>query len=191
MDPARFPAGPLPAAAPLDRPAMARTLGYLQVAGGTLALASLALPIRSGSNVTALLAMIGVAFACGAGLVLFSDRVPGFVVPVFLGLATVQTALAVHFDGRGASVYGLPFVWIGMLAFYFLDWQKALAQISLICGAFAAAMSTVAETVPAQRWLMTVGTALAGGLVVAYMRTSIRTLVAQLTDAARTDPLTG
>src|SRR4051812_9925233 len=129
MDPARFPAGQLSADGPLDRPAMARTLGYLQVAGGTLALASLALPMRSGSNVAALLVMIAIAFACGAGLVLFSHRVPGFVVPLFLGLATVQTALAVHFDGRGSSVYGLYFVWIGMLAFYFLDWPRALAQI--------------------------------------------------------------
>jgi diguanylate cyclase (GGDEF)-like protein/putative nucleotidyltransferase with HDIG domain len=170
---------------------MARTLGYLHVAGAALALASLVLPMRSGANVPALVVMVVIAFAAGAALILFARRVPGFVVPLFLALASVQVALAVHFDGRGSSVYGLYFVWVGMLAFYFLDWQKAVGQIVLIGAAFAVAMSTVEETVPAQRWLMTVGTALAGGLVVAYMRTSILALVAQLTDAARTDPLTG
>jgi diguanylate cyclase (GGDEF)-like protein/putative nucleotidyltransferase with HDIG domain len=170
---------------------MARTLGYLHVAGATLGLASLALPMRSGANVPALVVMIAIAFVAGAALVLLAPRVPAFVIPLFLSLATVQIALAVHFDGRGSSVYGLYFVWIGMLSFYFLDWRRALIQIALIGAAFAATMTTVEETVPAQRWLMTVGTALAGGLVVAYMRERISLLVAQLTDAARTDPLTG
>jgi diguanylate cyclase (GGDEF)-like protein/putative nucleotidyltransferase with HDIG domain len=170
---------------------MARTLGYLHVAGGTLALASLALPTRSGANVPALLVMIALAILAGVALVLFATRMPGFLVPLILAFATTQVALAVHFDGRGSSVFGLYFVWIGMLAFYFLEWPKALVQIGLMGAAFAVVMTTVEETVPAQRWLMTVGTALAGGLVVAYMRSSISALVAQLTDAARTDPLTG
>ncbi|HEY8770279.1 MAG TPA: hypothetical protein VIM03_07030, partial [Thermoleophilaceae bacterium] len=85
---------------------MARTLGYLFVAGGMLGLASLILPMREQANVTALLALVGVALASGALLVLQAERLPGVSVPFFLALANVQIALAVHFDGRGGSVYG-------------------------------------------------------------------------------------
>jgi diguanylate cyclase (GGDEF)-like protein len=170
---------------------MARTLGYLFVAGGLLALVSLVLPMRAQANVTALVVLSTVSLASGGLLVLMAGRLPGVTVPFFLALASVQIALAVHFDGRGASVYGLYFVWVGMLAFYFLDPWRAALQVAFLGAVFAAVLTTVHTVVPEQRWLMTVGTALAGGLVVAYMRESIGKLVAQLSDAARTDPLTG
>jgi two-component system cell cycle response regulator len=42
-----------------------------------------------------------------------------------------------------------------------------------------------------QGWAITVGTAAAGGMVIASMRDRVRALLSRLTDAARTDPLTG
>ena len=170
---------------------MARTLGYLYLAGATLGLASLALPMSSRSDLPPLLVLVATALVAGVALVLLADRVPAGTVQLFLVAASVLIGLAVHFDGRGASVYGLYFVWVGLMAFYFLDRWQALLQIAFLGVVFGITLTTVEAVVPEQRWLMTVGTALAGGLVVSYMRERMGRLVTQLTDAARTDPLTG
>jgi diguanylate cyclase (GGDEF)-like protein len=170
---------------------MARTLGYFYVAGAALGLASLALPSRPQANIAALLALVAFTFAGGVLLILLADRLPAAAIQLFLALASVQIALAVHFDGHASSAFGLYFIWIGLMSFYFLDRVRALCQIAFMGAALAATMTTVSAVVPEQRWLMTVGTALVGGLVVSYMREQIGRLVTQLTDAARTDPLTG
>jgi diguanylate cyclase (GGDEF)-like protein/putative nucleotidyltransferase with HDIG domain len=135
--------------------------------------------------------LVSIALVAGVALVLLADRVPAGTVQLFLVAASVLIGLAVHFDGRGSSVYGLYFVWVGLMAFYFLDRWQALLQIAFLGAVFGITLTTVEAVVPEQRWLMTVGTALAGGLVVSYMRERMGRLVTQLTDAARTDPLTG
>jgi diguanylate cyclase (GGDEF)-like protein len=52
-------------------------------------------------------------------------------------------------------------------------------------------LTTVPTVQPFQRWLVTVGVAAMGGLLVSYVRGRVHELVVRLSDAARTDPLTG
>jgi diguanylate cyclase (GGDEF)-like protein len=174
------------------RPAMARTLGYFYLAGATLGLLSLLVPHRDTTDVTALFVNIGVAYLGGVVLVAGANRLPDAVVPAFLAAGTCLISAAVYFDGHGSSVYAFLYVWVGVEAYYFLSRRQAALQLVLVGIAFAAVLTMVeAGQVPEQRWLLTLGTALVAGVLVSYQRGRIDRLVHRLTDAARTDPLTG
>ena len=176
---------------PLDRPAMARTLGLFYLSGGLLGLVAIATEVRPEADVPAMLAVTAVTFACAAALYAGAKHMPRGGAPAALALGTLLISAGVYFDGHASSVGGLFYVWVGVLAFYFFDRTKALPQLIFIGACFAAVMSQLPAQVPLQRWLVTVGTVAFGGLVVSYMRDRITELVAHLTDAARTDPLTG
>jgi diguanylate cyclase (GGDEF)-like protein len=176
----------------LGRPAMASTLAYLYFAGATLVLASLALPHAPDTDVPALLGISGLAYALGAVLLVGARRLPESSIPAFLALGSLTITAAVYFDGNGASVYALLYVWVGVEAFYFLTRRHAALQLVLLAAAYAWALSVAqSDNVPLQRWLVTVGTVVVAGLLVVYMRDRIERLVHRLSDAARTDPLTG
>jgi diguanylate cyclase (GGDEF)-like protein len=174
------------------RPAMARTLGYFYLAGATLGLLSLLVPHRDTTDVTALFVNIGVAYLGGIVLVAGANRLPDAVVPAFLAAGTCLISAAVYFDGHGSSVYAFLYVWVGVEAYYFLSRRQAALQLVLVGIAFAAVLTMVeAGQAPEQSWLLTLGTALVAGVLVSYQRGRIDRLVHRLTDAARTDPLTG
>ena len=176
---------------PLDRPAMARTLGLLYLSGAVLGLAALVVPLRPGANVPALLAVAGLTLCSAAAFFFGAKRLPPGAIHAGLALGTVLISAGIYFDGHASSVGGLLYVWVSMLAFYFYDRLRALPQLVFIGASFAVVVSVLPAEVPFQRWLLTVGTAAFGGLVVSYLRDRINELVLRLTDAARTDPLTG
>jgi diguanylate cyclase (GGDEF)-like protein len=176
----------------LGRPAMARTLGWFYVAGATLGGLSLALPRNHTTDILAMVAVVGLAFVAGAVLLTWANRLPADAIPVFLAAGSVLITLAVYFDGHANSVYSFFYVWVGVEAFYFLSRRLATLQLVLAGAAYAWALGQVeGAVVPEQRWLLTIGTATVAGLLVSYQRNRIGALVHQLTDAARTDPLTG
>jgi diguanylate cyclase (GGDEF)-like protein len=176
----------------LGRRAMARTLAYFYFAGATLALASLALPHAEKTRVPALLCAVAVAYAIGTVLAAAADRLPGAALPSFLAFGTVLITAAVWLDGHADSAYAFFYVWVAVVAFYFLRIRLAAVQLLLVGGSYAWALVVVdGASVPLQRWLITVGTAAVAGGIVAYMRRRIEHLVAWLSDAARTDRLTG
>ena len=176
---------------PLGRPAMARTLGAFYAGGGGLLLASLAFPGRPGANLAGLMALGVMTIALGAVMALTAGRLPAAGVPFFLVLAHAVVTTAIYFDGFGPSAYALGYVAVGLLAFYFLPRWPAALLLAVPAAAYAAVLTTAPGVQPFQRWVMTIGTAAIGGFVVSYMRERVRELVAQLSDAARTDPLTG
>jgi diguanylate cyclase (GGDEF)-like protein len=176
----------------LGRPAMARTLGAFYLAGAAIGAISLLLPRHPDSDLVPLIANVALAFAVGAVLYARAERLPPWVIPLFLAGGTLMITAAVYFDGHAASAYALLYVWIGVEAFYFLERWKAALQVALVGGAYACALSTIGGgPVPLQRWLLTVGTAVVAGVLVASLRSRIEGLVLRLSDAARTDPLTG
>jgi diguanylate cyclase (GGDEF)-like protein len=106
--------------------------------------------------------------------------------------ATVLVTAAVWFDGNADSAYAVLYVWIGLEAFYFLDRWHAALQLALAAGAYAGVLALVADgSVPEQRWLLTVGTALVAGLLVHQLRDRIDGLLVRMAGAAGSDPLTG
>jgi diguanylate cyclase (GGDEF)-like protein len=176
----------------LGRPAMARTLGWFYVAGATLGALSLVLPRNHTTNLLALVVIIAISYAAGGLLFVGTTRLPEAAVPVFLTLGSGLITTAVYFDGYTSSVYSFFYVWVGVEAFYFLSRALAALQVALAGAAYAWALEMLDwDGLVAQRWLLTIGTALVAGLLVSYQRDRIDRLVHSLTDAARTDPLTG
>src|SRR4051794_34406413 len=176
----------------LGRPAMARTLGGFYVAGATLGGLSLVLPHSDTTNLLAMAIVIACAFAGGGLLFLGATRLLEAAVPIFLTLGSGLITAAVYFDGHTSSVYSFFYVWVGVEAFYFLRPRLAALQVALAGPGYAWALRMVhTDGLVEQRWMLTLGTALVAGLLVAYQRSRIDRLVDRLTDAARTDPLTG
>jgi diguanylate cyclase (GGDEF)-like protein len=171
---------------------MARTLGWFYLAGATLGGLSLILPRSDTTDVVGLLAVVGLAYAGGAFLLAGASRLAATAIPFFLIGGSLLITAAVYFDGQTSSVYAYLYVWVGVEAFYFLSRRLATLQVLLAAAAYAWVLSHLpGDALAEQRWLLTIGTALVAGLLVAYQRDRISALVHRLTDAARTDPLTG
>src|SRR3954451_6924288 len=191
MNPAPEKGGPAMDGA-LGRPAMARTLAYLYFASASLALAGVVVPHGHDTSVPGLLVVIALGYGAGVVVLVRSPRMKQALIPMVLVFATALVTAAGWFDGNADSAYAVLYVWIGLEAFYFLDrWQAAL-QLVVAAGAYAGVLALVGDgPVPAQRWLLTVGTALVAGLLVHTLRDRIDGLLVRMAGAAGTDPLTG
>jgi diguanylate cyclase (GGDEF)-like protein len=143
------------------------------------------------ADTAGLAAMVAVAYATGAVLFFGAARLPAAAVPVALVGGTFVITGGVYFDGHGPSPAGLYYVWLGVLAFYFLSRWQAAVIIAMMGAAYATVLHTVPNVQPQQRWLTTMGIAVIAGMLISFVRDRIEELVARLTDAARTDPLTG
>ena len=174
----------------MGRGAMARTLSYFYLAGGTLVLASLALPYDH-ERIAGQIAVSVVAYLAGAALFLLRERLPKIAIPVALALGTVLVTALVWCEGNGASFFGLFYLWVAVEAFYLLSRPGAALQMGLVAAAYGGVLATLPDDRPVQHWLMVVGVGIVAGVLVAYQRGRIDALVASLDDAARTDPLTG
>ena len=174
----------------MSRPAMARTLSYFYLAGGTLVLASLALPYGT-DNLAGQAAVALAAYLAGAILYLLPERLPWAVIPATLALGTVLVSALVLCEGDGGSFYGLFYLWVAVESFYLLSRVGAAVQVGFMGLAYAGVLAVVPDDRPVQHWLLVVGVGIVAGVLVAYQRSRIDALVASLDDAARTDPLTG
>src|SRR3954469_23733780 len=191
MDPTPDQGGPAIDGA-LGKPAMARTLAYLFLASASLALAGLAVPHDGELSVPGMLAVIGAGAAVGVVLLARAPRLKPATIPALLVGGTALATAAVWFDGNADSAYALLYVWIGVEAFYFLPrWQAAL-ELAVVGGAYAGVIALFADgSAPVERWILTIGTAAAAGVLVHQLRDRIDRLMIRLAGAAGSDPLTG
>src|SRR3954453_4419085 len=112
----------------------------------------------------------------------------------FLGTALIS--LCVFFTGeqRGAHATDMEmlYFWVAIYAAYFLDKRQAAAQIGWAAVLYWGVLALAAKPdVFATRWAWTVGAVAVAGILVQALRNRVEELVHRLTDAARTDPLTG
>src|SRR5204863_5166817 len=126
------------------------------------------------------------AIPTAALLYVFAERVPKWTIQVLLVLATVQLSVVVPLLGAGAGMAaaGCYYTWISIFAFYFLTRRAALAHLAFMAVAYAAALWVVHARGGPGQWVVTMGTAAVGGLVVGH-------LVTRLRQQAGTDVLTG
>ena len=165
---------------------MARAGAVLFAAGGSLALLSLAVPHWHIAHPVQSALMAVPALPTAALLWLFAEHIPEWAIHALLVLAAVQLSLGVYFLGAGAAgaTAGGYYTWISIFAFYFLRRRVALAHLAFMGVAYAAALLAVhARGGPAQ-WIVTMGTAAVGGLVVGSLADRLR-------QQAGTDVLTG
>jgi diguanylate cyclase (GGDEF)-like protein len=165
---------------------MARAGAVLFAAGGALALLSLAVPHWHIAHPTEAALLAAPAIPTAALLYLFAEHIPEWAIHALLALAAVQLSLGVYFLGAGAAAAtaGGYYTWISIFAFYFLRRRLALAHLAFMGAVYAVALFAVhARGGPAQ-WLVTMGTAAVGGLVVGSLADRLR-------QQAGTDVLTG
>ncbi len=165
---------------------MAHAAAVLFGSGGSVALLSLAVPHWHFAHPTAAALTAVPALPTAVLLYLFAARVPERAIHVLLVLATVQLSVGVQFLGSGAATAsaGCYYTWISIFAFYFLSRRAAVAHLAFMAVAYAAALWAVGARGGPSQWVVTMGTAAAGGLVVGN-------LVAKLRQQAGTDVLTG
>jgi len=165
---------------------MARAAAVLFAAGGSLALLSLAVPHWHMDHPAEAALLAAPALPTAALLYVFAERIPESVIHILLVFATLQLSAAIPFLGAGAATAaaGCYYTWISIFAFYFLARRVALAHLAFMGVVYAVALWTVHARGGPGQWLVTMGTAAAGGLVVG-------SLVGRLRQQAATDVLTG
>src|SRR3954452_17333954 len=170
---------------------MARMLGALFVAGATVASATLAFRQAPGTNVAALVAVFAAAYAIGGLLLLLRDRIgPWGLVPA-LASGPLRITLAMVFSVGHTDSYAMFYVWVALVAGYFLTWGQVAFQGALIAACYAAVLAGEHPQGAPVQFVLAIGTALIAGVIVGSLRRGVATLFANLASSARTDGLSG
>jgi diguanylate cyclase (GGDEF)-like protein/putative nucleotidyltransferase with HDIG domain len=104
----------------------------------------------------------------------------------------VLISLAIYFSDRVDSPYAYYFVLVALFAAYFLTPLQLLFQTIAVAIAYPVVTTKLGGgEQSAQRYLLTIWAVIVVGLFIAILRRRMGNLVARLSDAARTDPLTG
>lgn len=186
----------------LSGPAAARPVAlaqaYLAAGAAVTGTAAALLPHPAYFNVTGLLAVQGAAALWALFMFAGAGRIPFWVLRLGPALATVMTTAAVYFSGDATSGYSLLYLWVGLYVFYFpLSKLDAAANVLWAAGNYAIAIAITptapagAENATINHFVLTLGTLITAATLLTYLRERVERLLSRLTDAARTDALTG
>jgi diguanylate cyclase (GGDEF)-like protein/putative nucleotidyltransferase with HDIG domain len=168
----------------------ARALAWLYTAGPTLALLTLALPNSPGTNELGILALVAAAYVAALVTVFWGPHLRSWVLSLLAAFGTLLITGAIYFQGEDTGSYGYFYLWVTLYAFYFESRGWAFGHLALIASAFAVILLIDPQANPIERWLITLGSLLIAGLLIRALRDNVSHLMARLSDAARTDPLT-
>src|SRR3954471_14699374 len=186
----------------LAGPAAARPIAlaqaYLGAGAAVIGALGVLLPHPDYFNVPAILAVDATALIWAFWMFRTAGRIPFWALRLGPAMATVMTSAAVHFSGDATSGYALFYVWVGLYVFYFpITKRDAALNVAwtLINYAVVIAFTPIdppggANTV-VHHLVITVGTLVTAATLLTYLRGRVERLLGRLTDAARTDPLTG
>jgi diguanylate cyclase (GGDEF)-like protein len=182
-----------PVALSKDRGTMARTFAYLFGLGATLLVVTLLLPGADDRDTLALAGLVVVAYATSVGFLVAYDRLPLLVyqgAPLF---GVLVVSLGVWFAGASSmSAYAMYYFWVVLAGSYFFETRIALVHIVAACAAYGAVLVLHGGAPhPLLLWVMAAGTLSVTGILMAGLREQVDTLLLRLSDAARTDALTG
>lgn len=174
-----------------DGVARARAMAGIWVAGAALMLATFPLPHHDGFD-PRLEGLLAVAASLGAGVMLFVGDLSRRVFELFLVIGLLIVTGTVAFGGGDGMAYASYYLWLTVQAFYFLPLRRAAWHLVGVAVAYAVGLTLCSSTtVTSTAYVLLVGTALATGAFVAFVRLRIDGLVAELSEMARCDPLTG
>jgi hypothetical protein len=165
---------------------MARVLGGLFFAGGTLALLSVLLPGPRGGNHAALVGIVANAYLVSAALLHWAGRVPRPLLRVALGWGTTLITGVAYFSGTHPSPLIFFYLWIYLYSAYFFTKRQAAAQLAY-CGLAYGMLLVIAPPQQALTWwIVSMGTLLVAAALIWEMRERAEALIARLFDVART-----
>jgi diguanylate cyclase (GGDEF)-like protein/putative nucleotidyltransferase with HDIG domain len=185
----------------LSGPAAKRPIGLAQayLAAGACVTGTLAtvLPHPDYFNVTGLLLIQVAAAGWAVFMFLGAGRLPIWLLRLGPALATMLTTAAVILSGDAISGFALMYLWVGLYVFYF-PLTPIDAALNVVWAAANYAFAIMVTPIPAggehvaiSHFVITAGTLVTAATLLTYLRSRVERLLARLTDAARTDPLTG
>src|ERR1700676_2840750 len=134
---------------------MARSLGWLFIAGATIGLISLFLPRAPHANVDALVINIGLAYLGGVIVLVVFRRMPAWTFHIVLLVGTVLITRAVYYSGQGVSYYGIWYLWAALFGFSFFRRSQATLHVAAVGVAYAVVLTLRHEPSAQGRWLTT------------------------------------
>ena len=164
-----------------SREAMARFLGVLFVAGALLGLASIAMPQPERVHRLAIFLLLLAALATGVVILRSLDTISERSLAAALVLATGYVTLGIWFADWAESFYAFFYVWISMIAFFFLSRRRALFQAALIGVAYALVLAALEAEQGVARWVVTFGVVLIAGLLVGELKERVSRLIERVT----------
>jgi diguanylate cyclase (GGDEF)-like protein len=171
---------------------MARAGFWFSLAGTLVGLLALVPPQGSGMDTAGVLAATGAAAVLALVAAVGYDRLPVWSFHVGVVAATAIATLAIHSWGDQTPYGPLPYLWVTIYAFYFFSLPAALVHMAILGAMFGVELGMRdLDYAPVSEWIATMLTLSTAGVVIALIRDRLIGLIENLTDAARTDPLTG
>src|SRR3954468_23099422 len=175
---------------------MARMQSGLWAGGALIAVLVAVLPPPSEKFTWGFAAVGVVSGAIALALKKQAPRMTLFQLEALGFLGTALITLCVFFTGEQHGAHAtdmeMLYFWVAIYSAYFLDKRQAAAQIGWAAILYWVVLAVTSDpSVFAIRWAETVATLAVAGILVQALRNRVEELVHRLTDAARTDPLTG
>ncbi|MHB8658733.1 MAG: bifunctional diguanylate cyclase/phosphohydrolase [Solirubrobacteraceae bacterium] len=171
-------------------PLMARVLGGLFLAGGTLALLTVLLPHSSRANELGLLVIVTDAYLVSAGLIWLAKRVPRWLLPVALAWGSTLITGVAFFSAERPSPLIFFYLWVFLYSSYFFTRAQAMVQIAYVAVVYGLLLGVHPPSGALAWWAVGMGTLLVTSALIWTMRQRVESLIERLYDAARTDSLT-
>jgi diguanylate cyclase (GGDEF)-like protein/putative nucleotidyltransferase with HDIG domain len=169
----------------------ALVLASFYLAGATLVLVTLALPHAPDANATGLLAIALNAYLVGGLMAWRSRRVPQRLLPFALAWGSVLVTGVAWCSAEHPNPLVCFYLWVFLYSAYFFETRVGIAQVALVGALYGALLlGRPPEAGTAAWWIVGMATMTIAAIVIRVMRAHVESLIARLSDAARTDPLT-
>lgn len=145
---------------------MARSLGWLYIAGATIGVISLLLPRAPHTNVGALAVNIALAYGAGLTVLVVLRRMPAWTFHLLLLAGTALITRAVYYSGQGVSYYAIWYLWAALFGFSFFRRSHAVAHVAVVGVAYGVVLAVRHEPVAQARWVTTIASLLIAGVFI-------------------------
>ena len=163
---------------------MARSLGWLFIAGATIGLISLFLPRAPHTHVAALAVNIGAAYVGGVIVLNVFRRLPAWTFHLAILAGTALISRAVYYSGDGVSYYGIWYVWVALFTFSFFKRSEATLHVAVVGVAYALVLAVRHEPNAEGRWVTTIASLLIAGVFIDALVRRVRRQRRQAADDA-------
>jgi diguanylate cyclase (GGDEF)-like protein len=144
----------------------ARALGYLFLAGATIGLCSLLLPLPAGAHVGGLYSNVALAFVGGLSLLCGASKIRPWMIHAALAVGSVLITRAIILSGDAVSFYSVWFIWVGLFSFSFCRRAAAAGHMTFVAVLYAGTLVNDPPSSPVARWLTTVSTVVVAGIFI-------------------------
>ncbi len=170
-----------------------QAMAILFIAGGALGYLTVAVPHASHRYDTANLVIATAALIIGLAARRWPHNLTSLIAQgTMLALGGLMVTSSILFSPTESSASAFFFLWVTLLAFYFLPPAHAMVQLALMAVSYGVALWWVQPAFDAvEQWILTVATLASVGPLVSVVKTRVRSLIQTLAEAAQRDPLTG